>query len=352
MPTIPHIEKNVNFAPHVVLLGAGASIASYLDWGSTGDILPSMQDLLDVLDLRSIIKDSGFESENLNFEAFYDDLTSSGSHEDLRIEIEKRTYEYFSNLSLPDRPTIYDYLILSLREKDIIATFNWDPFLIQAYMRNEVVSVKRRPRITCLHGNVMIGVCEKDKVSGINSRLCSVCKEDLTPSKLLYPVKHKDYNTDQYIKGEWDALRFHLKYAYFLTVFGYSAPVTDVEARELMLNVWKDNKSLELAEVNIVDVRDRDEIEKSWDDFVFSHHSGIYGDIFKSYIFQQPRRSCDAFAAATLMCNPWHSNPFPRFETLEELQEWVAPLIQEEEEFENNQTPFSGNYLHPNTGDV
>jgi hypothetical protein len=354
MPTLPPIEKNVNHAPHVVLLGAGANIASYLDWGSVGDKLPSMQDLLEVLELNSLIKESGFKTDNLNFEAFYDDLASNGEHEELREEIENRTYKYFSSLSLPDSPTIYDYLILSLREKDLIASFNWDPFLVQAYMRNEIVTATRRPRIAFLHSNVMIGVCEKDRVSGINGRICSKCRDPLTPSKLLYPVKHKDYNTDPFIKGEWDALHLYLNDAYYLTVYGYSAPETDIEARDLMLEVWKDNKSLELAEVDIVDRpgRDREDIEKSWKEFFYSHHYGIYENIFQSYLFSQPRRSCDAFASATLMVNPWHSNPFPRFETLEELQEWVLPLIQEEEEFEKNKTPFSGNFLPPNKGDT
>jgi hypothetical protein len=348
------MEKNVNHAPHVVLLGAGASIAAYLDWGSIGCKLPSMQDLIEVLDLKPFIEKSGFETEDLNFEAFYDDLASSGKHEELRVEIENRTYDYFSSMSLPDSPTIYDYLILSLREKDLIASFNWDPFLIQAYMRNEVVTATRRPRIAFLHGNVMIGICEKDRVSGINGRICSRCHKPLTPSRLLYPVKHKDYNTDPFIKGEWDALQFYLNNAYYLTVFGYSAPKTDVEARELMLEVWKKNKSLELAEVDVVGRPggDRRKIEKSWEEFFYSHHYGVYEDIFQSYLFSQPRRSCDAFASATLMVNPWHSNPFPRFETLEELQEWVQPLIHEEEEFEKNKAPFSGDFLPPNTGDM
>jgi len=348
------MEKNVNHAPHVVLLGAGASIAAYLDWGSIGNKLPSMQDLIEVLDLKLLIEESGFETESLNFEAFYDDLASTGKHEELRVEIENRTYKYFSSLSLPDSPTIYDYLILSLREKDLIASFNWDPFLIQAYMRNEVVTATRRPRIAFLHGNVMIGVCEKHRVSGVNGRACSKCHELLNPSRLLYPVKHKDYNTDPFIKGEWDALRTYLNNAYYLTVIGYSAPKTDVEARELMLEVWKENKSLELAEVDVIGRPggDREKIEKSWEEFFFSHHYGIYEDIFQSYLFSQPRRSCDAFASATLMVDPWHSNPFPRFETINELQEWVLPLIKEEEEFEKNKTPFSGNYLPPNTGDM
>ena len=44
-------------------------------------------------------------------------------------EIETRVDEYFADLELPGHPTIYDRLVLSLREKDLIATFNWDPFL-------------------------------------------------------------------------------------------------------------------------------------------------------------------------------------------------------------------------------
>ncbi|MHA1748548.1 MAG: hypothetical protein ACTSXN_02865 [Promethearchaeota archaeon] len=37
---------------------------------------------------------------------------------------------------MTESPTIYDYLILSLRKKDVIATFNWDPLLVQAAWKN------------------------------------------------------------------------------------------------------------------------------------------------------------------------------------------------------------------------
>src|SRR5690606_7850633 len=275
-------------APHVVILGAGASIAAYIDWGRTGSALPSMQDLVDVLSLREEIPKTGYDAQDLNFESFYDDLASSGKHEGLRRLIESRVYTYFASLSLPDHPTIYDYLVLSLREKDIIATFNWDSFLLQAYMRNEAVAGSRRPRIAFLHGNVGIGICEKDRVSGVNGRSCSRCGEKLVPSKLLYPVKQKDYTSNAYIKGEWDALRWHLERAYYLTVFGYSAPKTDVEARSLMLDVWKYNKTLELAEVDVIDVKERDEVEKNWEEFFFSHHYAIIDNIFNSYLFGHP----------------------------------------------------------------
>ena len=46
-------------------------------------------------------------------------------------------------------------------------------------------------------------------------------------------------------------------------------------------------------------------------------------------LFIHPRRSCDA-AMATLQQSPWPDNHYPRDDTLEELQEWMMPLIQEE----------------------
>ncbi len=307
-----------------------------------------MQDLIDILSLRNDISNAGYKIENLNFEVFYDELASSGKNRELKKLIESQVYSYFGSLSLPETPTIYDYLILSLREKDIIASFNWDPFLIQAYMRNEVVTRTRRPSIAFLHGNVKIGLCENDRVSGINGRRCSRCGEAFQPSSLLYPVKSKDYTNDKFIKGEWDAIRGHLNRTYYLTVYGYSAPDTDIEARKLMLDVWKENKTLELAEVDIVDIKSHDELEKKWQDFFVSHHYMITNDIFRSYLFTHPRRSCDAFASATLMCDPWNDNPYPRFETLEELQEWVMPLIKEEELYDSKKEPFSGKPLLPN----
>ncbi len=352
MPTLPPIDKNVNHAPHVVLLGAGASIASYIDWGEIGNPLPSMDNLIEKLNLKKSIEQYGFKTDNLNFEAFYDDLSSNNKNPNLLKKIEDKTYKYFSSLSLPNKPTIYDYLILSLRGKDIIATFNWDPFLIQAYIRNQFVSRERMPRITFLHGNVMIGACEKDKICGINGTKCMTCGEKLKPSKLLYPVKHKNYNENIYIKSEWDVLRSYLKKSYFLTIYGYSAPKTDVEARSLMLEVWKQNKTLKLAEVEVIDIAEQTYIEENWKDFLYSHHYITTDNIFKSYLFTHPRRSCDAFAEATLMLKPWHTNRFPKFNSLEELQEWVVPLIDEEIKYEENNTQFSGNYLSPNKGDI
>lgn len=191
-------------------------------------------------------------------------------------------------------------------------------------------------------------MCEKDTVVGISGRNCSRCGQPFVPSKLLYPDKHKVYLLDRFIKSEWDILRRYLGKAYYLTVYGYSAPKTDVEARSLMLDVWRKNKYLELAEVDVVDTATREALEASWEEFFFSHHYTIFDNMADSYLFRHPRRSCDAFASETLKNKPWHNNTFPKFDRLEDLQSWVVPLIGEEVAYERERKPFSDLPLHPN----
>ncbi|HAB52094.1 MAG TPA: hypothetical protein DCE80_08005 [Ignavibacteriales bacterium] len=348
MPSLPILDKNVNHSPHVVILGAGASIASYLHSGEVGDRLPDMKNLIDVLELRREINHAGFHQPTADFESFYDDLVTTGGNPQLQTTIENRVRDYFSGLRLPSQPTIYDYLVLSLRkDKDLIASFNWDPFLLDAYRRNK--AVKKLPRIAFLHGNVCVAYCAKDKIPGLIGQKCQKCGDDLRPSRLLYPVKHKDYNQDPFIKNEWEVLRSYLNRAYYLTVFGYSAPKTDVEARTLMLEAWHKNPTLRLAQVEIIDIRPREDLETSWNKFFISHHYSIRGDFFKSQLMRFPRRTCDAFAEATLMLRPWHDNPFPLFETIDEMQQWINPLLNEEEEYERTRTQFSGQPLSPNS---
>jgi hypothetical protein len=57
------------------------------------------------------------------------------------------------SLQLPSTATHYDRILLSLRKKDAIFTFNWDPFLFDAYVRNMNMGISL-PAIFFLHGNV------------------------------------------------------------------------------------------------------------------------------------------------------------------------------------------------------
>jgi hypothetical protein len=147
----------------------------------------------------------------------------------------------------------------------------------------------------------------------------------------LYPVKQKNYANDAFIKNEWDILRSFLKRAYIVTIFGYSAPKTDIEARKLMLDEWHGNPSVELAEINIVDIRPPEALEAAWGDFFVRTHFGTFDNVLDTDQFWHPRRSCDAFAMATLQQRPWPENPLPRLKDLSELHQWIRPLLDEEE---------------------
>lgn len=332
MPSLPplDIDRKINHAPHVVLLGAGASLAAFPRGDANGRRLPLMRDLVEVVSLRELLAANGVCHGYEDFEALYDDLATDETKQGLVRSLEQRLHTYFAAMQIPSEATLYDLLLLSLREKDVVATFNWDPFLAQAFRRNR--SIQRLPRILFLHGNVEVGACREHRRSGFVEQKCSVCGNPMEPSRLLFPVKHKDYTTDPFIRSEWEQLQWHLERAYLVTIFGYSAPVTDVEARGLLLKTWKDNPTRELAEIDIVDIRPREEIEASWSDFFVRQHYGIFPEVMRTTSFRYPRRSCEAFAMATLQQDPWTENDFPATRNLMDIHTWLKPLLQEEVE--------------------
>ena len=331
-PYLPQFDSTtgVNQAPHVVILGAGASLAAFPVGDKYGRQLPLMNDLPETLNLSDLLDKHKLNRKINDFESFFSDLASDNKYVDLIIEIERRTLDYFASMEIPDMITMYDLLILSLREKDVIATFNWDPLLAQAYRRN--TRAKNLPSVVFLHGNAGIGICEEDGRYGYLTDCCQLCRQPLKPSRLLFPVSQKDYQSDSFTRSQWNSLQQYLSQAYLITIFGYRAPATDVEAKELLRSTWKHNPSHELGQVEIVNIDDRASLEATWKEFFVGQHYHIIDNIHQSMSFQHVRRSCDAFAMTTLMQRPWEDNPFPRLERLESIHQWLYPLLAEEED--------------------
>lgn len=330
MPALPAFDPTtqINRSPHIVLLGAGASRAAFPDGDANGMRLPVLLDLPDCLGLRDALLAEGF-APDANFELVYDELATSGRNSLLKAEIESKVRAYFESLVLPETPTLYDYLLLALREHDVIATFNWDPLLAQAFKRNR--GIPGLPQIVFLHGNVEIAVCIVDGVKGFRGDICMKCGKPLVTTTLLYPVRKKDYNTDPFIANEWSILRDFLRNAYMVTIFGYSAPTTDAAAVDLMAKTWGDNPTFELAQVSIVDIKPEAELEKTWEPFLCRDHYGIHESLWTSRILRYPRRSGEALAMATLQNDPWPENPFPKLKSLSQIHAWLSPLISEEQ---------------------
>ena len=158
---------------HVVILGAGASRAAFQFGDRNGQKLPVIKDFIEVVGLADLLATNGINPPFDNFESIYSDIATDTSKAALQKEIEKRVYDYFAALKLPDTPTLYDHLILSLRPKDVVATFNWDPFLWNAAARNRHFS--EPPDLLFLHGNIAIGHCPNCKLVLCRGHDCPQC---------------------------------------------------------------------------------------------------------------------------------------------------------------------------------
>ena len=93
-----------------------------------------------------------------------------------------------------------------MAKKDVIATFNWNLLLLQAYIRCYSIT-DNLSHILCLYGNVAMGYCEEHGEFGIKTANCPICMRKFSPTKLLYPVAQKDYESDAYIHNCWEAVQ-------------------------------------------------------------------------------------------------------------------------------------------------
>jgi len=223
------LYKIMKNSPHVVLLGAGASYACIPKGDKNGRRISCMDNFFENTGI-----DIGYTGSYKNLEDIYQDIDSVK-----RILLEEKIRECFNKFELPDAPTIYDALVISLTKKDFIASFNWDPLLVQAFQRCRKIT-KDLPEVAFLHGNV-----REYYALGNNGEMTAVfaqsecphgayiktdAGERCQPTPLLYPIKEKNYDKDQYIKKAWAALQEGLQKSFMFTIFGYSGPKTDTKA--------------------------------------------------------------------------------------------------------------------------
>jgi hypothetical protein len=316
---------------HTVILGAGATIAAIPNGDRNGRKSSVMNGLIEELNLQDVLRGIHLCTESNNLEDIYSELYSRPECREACQELERRLYDYFSSLELPDEPTVYDLLILSLTKKDLIATFNWDPLLIQARERCAQITTNL-PEIICLHGNVAIGHCPEHKLYGPKNIICPQCNKPLTPTNLLFPVAKKDYDADSFISASWKDTESYIDHSYMLTIFGYSAPASDMKAVSLLKKAWGDIDNRQLEEVSVIDIIAEDVMLEKWKDFIYSHHYNYTNDFFNSYLGRLPRRSCEA-TFARLMGGVWLNGNmgFKEGMSWDEIEKLVYELVIEEE---------------------
>lgn len=320
--------------PHVIILGAGASRAVCPNGDKNKKKLPLMNDLADCLDLKPKLIEWNIHPDQ-NFEDVFSSLYEKEEFEKTR-ELEYLIWAYMDKLRLPDKPTIYDHLVLSLREKDFIASFNWDPLLLHAYHRNSNRGIEL-PRIAFLHGNVKQGFCEEHKRVNYVGEKCERCQKLLKPTSLLYPIKKKNYTEKDVIRIQWDRLAKHLDSAFMLTIFGYSGPKTDEEAIDMIKKHWTKQRFLD--DTNFITKQNQDEAYEHWKPFIKSHHFRIDDDFYKTDLAKYPRRTFENSWTNNAEAKFTEENPIPADMDFPELWKWYSQFTESEKEF-RKKNPF------------
>ena len=318
--------------PHVVLLGAGASLDAFPEGDESGLCLPLMHNLVDVVGLGPLIETVASELGNEEtFEEIYSKLAETQRYGNLVKEIEKRIDAYFSSLRIPKRSTKYDFLLLSLREKDAVFTFNWDPFLFDSYMRN--AHIASLPKIFFLHGNVRVGICwNHPEVWGKRRGLCPICANRIQNVPLLYPIRKKDYSSHEYIRESWAAARYFFAEAFVLTIFGYGAPVSDTDAVDLLRSGWMERSNRKIEHVEIVDVVSSSVLYDRWRRFTPTGHLKLIRNIWDSWIMMYPRRSVESLMRLVYYGEPAGTFPLVQSGTLRRVQEQILEIAEWEDE--------------------
>lgn len=277
-----------------------------------------------------------------NFEALYSNLYREDPFNPVLGKMNERVYDYFSSLSLPDKPTIYDYMVMALRFKDLIVTFNWDPFLYQAWCRNSGHGSK--PMIRFLHGNVAVGYDEGDLSAGPAGAYRRDNYRYFKPTPLLYPTGEKNYEDDPFIKREWTGLKeaLHDDITWRVTIFGYSAPVSDTAAIHLMNEAWGTPEQRNKEQFELIDIRPEEEVRQSWDSFIHTHHYDYCTNYFQSSLARCPRRTNESYFLRCFPATPeeaFHeecSIPEGGFSSFEEMWLWHQELIDIEDKHRAN----------------
>ena len=284
-----NIKEAIMKKPHLVILGAGASRAVCPNGDKNGRVLPLMNTLASDINIVDLLERWGIDA-TMNFEEIFSSLHENNQNEK-QICLEEKVREYFLSIEIPDEPTIYDYLLLSLNQKDAIATFNWDPLLVQSVYRLKKRGIEL-PILIFLHGNVFWG----KNNSGDSTYIFNKTQINLIePCPLIYPIRRKDYSSDYLIEKQWNGVKYILEHAFMITIFGYSGPSTDEEAMNLLSEGWGEPKNRNMEQIEIIDLQSEESIISNFNKFIHSHHYYKYENFFESFIFNHPKRTADAY---------------------------------------------------------
>lgn len=307
---------------HLVILGAGSTIATIPNGDKNGKFGYTLANLLNDKCFTSFVKKAqakGFLTSDV------EDLCNQLCKEDkpLYDEFETLVRKKYASLELPEEFTILDRLVLSLTPNDAIVSFNWDDLLIQAYQRmSEFVPEKMLPILAFPHGNAQAVYNNKHYTS---KRI--VTGANWIDSPLNMPVDEVDYKSDIFIGSQWNILDFFMRNAQMITFFGYSGPSSDELDLQHLDELFAKNKICDKIEIIDKDLDTAMEVAKRLVRFKMQSN-WLYpcADFWHSTIAKHPRRTLSVL-------DNWNYSvkTAAKAKTLAEFMGQVGPLIEEEQ---------------------
>lgn len=307
---------------HLVILGAGSTIATIPNGDKNGEFSYTLANLLNDKCFTSFVKKAqakGFLTSDV------EDLCNQLCKEDkpLYDEFETLVRKKYASLELPEEFTILDRLVLSLTPNDAIVSFNWDDLLIQAYQRmSEFVPEKMLPILAFPHGNAQAVYNNKHYTS---KRI--VTGANWIDSPLNMPVDEVDYKSDIFISSQWNILDFFMRNAQMVTFFGYRGPDSDEQDLQHLDELFARNEICDKVEIIDKDLDTAMEVAKRLVRFKMQSN-WLYpcADFWHSTIAKYPRRTLSVL-------DNWNysAKTAAKAKTLAEFMGQVGPLIDEEQ---------------------
>ena len=115
-----------------------------------------------------------------------------------------------------------------------------------------------------------------------------------------------------------------------VTIFGYSAPVSDTAAVDALQGAWEENALEEMNQVEIIDIRDETELRASWLDFIRLDHYEVHSSFYESWTAKHPRRTGEAHRKQYWDAEFLSDNDVPQDLDLDGLKNWYRRLMEVE----------------------
>ena len=133
----------------------------------------------------------------------------------------------------------------------------------------------------------------------------------------MYPVKNKNYQKNEFISEQWKILEDFISKAALITIYGYSAPKTDVEAINIIKKAFArlgTPRYFDIVEIIEHPKFDTKNISEAWLDLseMARDHLKLRRSVFDSYMFKSPRRSLE-FLHKRQIASSWWGEPTIKF---------------------------------------